>query len=48
MLRQQKGVLRAKASYPEANVIIHFDPSVTNESDLKEFIATKGFRVEAP
>jgi copper chaperone CopZ len=45
MLREQKGVAWAQASYPEATVIIGFDENLTSESTLKEFIAGCGFSV---
>jgi len=45
MLRQQKGVTRAKASYPQNSVVIGFDGKLTSEKTLKEFIAGCGFSV---
>jgi len=45
MLRQQKGVVRASASYPEATVVIGFDESLISEDRLKEFIVSCGFTV---
>jgi len=49
LLREQKGVARAKASYPAATVAIDYDASMTNEETLKEFInKTTGFTVSAP
>lgn len=45
MLRALKGVTRAKASYPEANVAIGFDANLTSEKALKDFIANCGFSV---
>jgi len=45
MLRQQKGVPRAKASYPQNSVAIGFDGKLTTEKVLKEFIAGCGFSV---
>ena len=44
-LRQQKGVVRAGASYPEARVVIRFDENLVSEDKLKEFIASCGFTV---
>ncbi len=46
MLRQQKGILRAQAIYPDGKTIIEFDPSLINESRIREFITEKGFTVE--
>jgi copper chaperone CopZ len=45
MLRQQKGVARANASYPESKVVIGFDGHLTTEKALKDFIADCGFSV---
>ncbi len=45
MLRRQKGVARADASYADARVVIGFDESLTSEDKLKEFIASCGFTV---
>ena len=45
MLRQQKGVVRASASYPEKKVAIGFDNGLTSEKALKGFIAECGFTV---
>ncbi len=43
MLRKQKGVVRARANYPEATVVIGFDRNLTSEQALNEFIAGCGF-----
>ena len=45
MLRDQTGVARAAASYPEATVAIGFDRNLTSEQAIKEFIAGCGFSV---
>jgi anaerobic selenocysteine-containing dehydrogenase len=45
MLLQQKGVVRASASYPEAKVIIGFDDHITSKETLRKFIAGCGFLV---
>jgi hypothetical protein len=46
MLRQHKGIARAKASYTDARAIIEFDPKLVTDSWLKAFIAEMGFTVE--
>ncbi len=46
MLRQQRGVIRAQASYPKATVLIEFDPRQVNENSLKGRIAELGFTAE--
>jgi anaerobic selenocysteine-containing dehydrogenase len=46
MLLQQQGVVRASASYPDANVMIGFDEHSISEDKIKEFIVSCGFAVE--
>jgi copper chaperone CopZ len=46
MLQQQKGIVRAKASYTDARAIIEFDPELVTDIWLKAFIADMGFTVE--
>lgn len=43
LLRQQRGVLKASASYPEASVIVEYDPAKVNPEQLKAYIAEMGF-----
>ena len=45
MLRQQKGIVKVKASYPEQQAAIEFDPELTNEDSIKDFISSIGFKV---
>jgi len=45
MLRQQKGIARAKASYPDRQVVIGFDPDLIDEDRIKKFISSIGFTV---
>jgi len=47
MLRQQKGVRWAEASYPDARVVIRYNPASVTEADLKGFIAELGFTASA-
>jgi copper chaperone CopZ len=47
MLREQKGVKWVKATYPEALVVIRYDPSAVKEPALRGFIAELGFTAEA-
>ena len=44
MLRQQKGVESASASYPSANVTIQFHPDQVSEASLRAFISEIGFK----
>ena len=46
MLQQQRGVARARASYPEAKVVIEFDSKSVTCNGLKEFVTEQGFTVE--
>ncbi|MGA2576513.1 MAG: heavy metal-associated domain-containing protein [Bryobacteraceae bacterium] len=46
MLRQQKGIVRANTSYPDAKATIEFDPQLVTGNWLRAFIADKGFTVE--
>jgi len=46
MLREQKGVKGVKATYPQAQVTIRFDPVAVNEAQLREFISELGFTPE--
>lgn len=47
MLRQQKGVRWVKATYPEGEVVIRYDPASVTEAALKGFISDLGFTAEA-
>lgn len=46
MLRQQKGVKWAKATYPDALVVIQYDPSSVTEAALLGYITELGFTAE--
>jgi copper chaperone CopZ len=46
MLRQQKGVKYVKATYPDAHVVIQFDPASVTEPALGGFISELGFTAE--
>lgn len=43
LLEKEKGVIRAKASYPENVTTITFNPAQTSETALAGFIAATGF-----
>jgi copper chaperone len=47
MLRQEKGVTSANASYPNASVTIQFHPDEVSEASLRSFISELGFTAEA-
>jgi Cu+-exporting ATPase len=44
LLEKEKGVIRAKASYPENVTTITYNPAQTSETALAAFIATTGFK----
>jgi len=46
LLRQEKGVKWVKASYPDASVIIKYEPGTVTEDKLKAYIAEMGFTAE--
>lgn len=46
MLRQQKGVKWVKATYPDALVVIQYDPASVTEPALRGFISELGFTAE--
>jgi anaerobic selenocysteine-containing dehydrogenase len=46
MLERQKGVVRAKSSYGDAQTTIVFHPDLVTEPLLKAFIAEMGFRAQ--
>jgi len=47
MLRRQKGVKWAKATYPDSQVVIQYDPSFVTEATLRSYITELGFTAEA-
>lgn len=46
MLREQKGVKRVKATYPEAQVTVQYDPVSVTEPALRGFVSDLGFTAE--
>jgi|SRR5690348_1909650 copper chaperone len=46
ILRRERGVTNAQASYPKAVVTIEYDPALISEPSLKALIAETGFSVE--
>lgn len=48
LLKQEKGVSWVKASYPDENVVIKYDPKEVSEDSLKSYIASMGFKAEPP
>jgi copper chaperone CopZ len=48
MLRQQKGVVSASASYPSGSVTIRFHPRIVSKAELRSFVSELGFAAEEP
>lgn len=46
LLKEEKGVSWVKASYPDENVVIKYDPKEVSEDSLKSYIASMGFKAE--
>lgn len=46
MLRREKGVAWARASYPDANVVINFHPHEVGEDSLRTYISSMNFKAE--
>jgi Cu+-exporting ATPase len=44
MLRDQKGVIKSKSSYPDKTAVIEFDSNVITETQIKTFIEELGFK----
>jgi len=43
MLKDQKGIVRSKSSYPERTAVIEYNPDLTNETQIKAYIQELGF-----
>lgn len=46
LLRREKGVVAADATYPEGMVTIQYRPAMVNEAALRSTIAEMGFAVD--
>jgi copper chaperone CopZ len=46
MLKEQKGIVRSKSSYPERTAVIEYDPSRINEAQIKAYIQELGFTAQ--
>lgn len=46
LLRREKGVVTANASYPDASVTIRFHPGIVSQAALRSVIAELGFTAE--
>jgi copper chaperone CopZ len=45
LLGQQKGIASSKSTYPEGKATVTFDPKLTSEQAIVNFIADLGFTV---
>jgi Cu+-exporting ATPase len=45
LLRDEKGVVKSRSSYPDGKVIIEFDPALINEEVLQKLITAQGFTI---
>jgi len=43
LLKDQKGVVRSKSSYPDRTAIIEYRPDLINEQQIEAFIRELGF-----
>ena len=43
MLRDQKGIIASKSSYPDKMAVIEFDPDLITETQIAAFIEELGF-----
>jgi copper chaperone CopZ len=43
MLREHKGIVRSKSSYPDGTAVIEFNPDLVTETQIKAFIKETGF-----
>jgi copper chaperone CopZ len=43
LLKDQKGIVRSKSSYPERTAVVEYDPGLVNEEKIKAFIQELGF-----
>jgi copper chaperone len=46
LLRREKGVVAASATYPQGMVTIHYHPEIVNQSALRSTIAELGFTAD--
>jgi Cu+-exporting ATPase len=43
LLKDQKGIVRSKSSYPDRTATIEYNPDLVNEEKIKSFIEELGF-----
>ena len=47
LLKDQKGIVRSKSSYPERTAEIEYNPDLVNEEHIKSFIQELGFTAKS-
>lgn len=43
LLKDRKGIVRSKSSYPERTAVVEYNPDLVNEEQIKSFIQELGF-----
>ena len=43
MLKDQKGIVRSKSSYPDRTAVVEYNPDLIDEQQIKAFIQELGF-----
>jgi Cu+-exporting ATPase len=46
LLKDQKGIVRSKSSYPDRTAVIEYRPDLINEQQIKAFIQELGFKAK--
>jgi Cu+-exporting ATPase len=44
MLKEKKGIVKSKSSYPDKTSVIEFKPDAVTEVEIKQFIEELGFK----
>jgi len=44
MLKEKKGIVKSKSSYPDKTAVIEFKPDAVTEVEIKQFIEELGFK----
>jgi Cu+-exporting ATPase len=47
MLKDQKGIVRSKSSYPDRTSVIEYNSDLINEEQIKAFIHELGFKARS-
>ena len=44
MMQERKGIVASQSSYPDKKAKVEYDPSLTREGEIKDFIRELGFK----